>query len=384
MLVVIELQGTLLDALAEYKEAGSDEGSPDALMLRYMTRKAWLNNVPISGSFELTPLCNLDCKMCYVHLKRAEIAGKKLLSGEQWKSLIKQAVDMGLMYAKVTGGECLTYPDFDEVYLYLLSLGVQVEILTNGLLLTEDRIEFFKRYQPRVIQITVYGSDDDAYEAVTGKRAFSQVMDAIQRVKDSNLPLKIVITPSRFMLNDAEKLIHLVAALNVDYYINSGLFKPFENTGRSEDDIDIGFDDYIRLYKLKAELAGQEINNIGNTPLPEPNRKVDASLQVRGLKCAAGRRSFALTWDGRMKACTMLQSIEEQPLVIGFSEAWKRINEQAKEYMIPQECEQCTYSSVCPVCVVRHEIGTEQGHANTQICEETRRLIQEGLQKAPT
>ena len=26
------------------------------------------HDTPISGDFELTPLCNLDCKMCYVHL----------------------------------------------------------------------------------------------------------------------------------------------------------------------------------------------------------------------------------------------------------------------------------------------------------------------------
>lgn len=380
---MIDLQGTLLDALAEYNEAGSDEGSPQALMRRYLDRKAWLNGVPISGSFELTPLCNLDCKMCYVHLKRSDLEGKKLLSGEQWKSLIKQAVDMGLMYARVTGGECLTYPDFDEIYLYLLSFGVQVVVLTNGLLLTEERVEFFKRYQPSGIQITIYGSDDDAYEAVTGKRVFSQVMDAVQRVKKANLPLSIAITPSKYMISDAEKLIRMVASLGVSYNINPGLFEPFQNTGRSEDDIDIGFDEYVRLFRLKAELAGRVIKSIKDISLPEPKREIDSLAVTRGLKCSAGRRAFALTWDGRMKGCTMLQSIEEQPLKIGFAEAWKHINEQAKEYLIPQECEQCSYSSFCPVCVVRHEKGAQRGHANSQICGETKRLIQEGLIKMP-
>ena len=35
-------------------------------MMEERTREA---DVPYSGSFELTPLCNLDCKMCYVHLQ---------------------------------------------------------------------------------------------------------------------------------------------------------------------------------------------------------------------------------------------------------------------------------------------------------------------------
>ena len=35
-------------------------------MIQERTREA---DVPYGGSFELTPLCNLDCKMCYVHLQ---------------------------------------------------------------------------------------------------------------------------------------------------------------------------------------------------------------------------------------------------------------------------------------------------------------------------
>ena len=32
--------------------------------------------IPLSGTFELTPRCNLDCKMCYIH-KRANDASVK-------------------------------------------------------------------------------------------------------------------------------------------------------------------------------------------------------------------------------------------------------------------------------------------------------------------
>lgn len=31
-------------------------------------KKAFEDGIPISGTFELTPRCNFDCKMCYVHL----------------------------------------------------------------------------------------------------------------------------------------------------------------------------------------------------------------------------------------------------------------------------------------------------------------------------
>ena len=41
--------------------------------------KAAEKGIPLSGSFELTSRCNLDCKMCYIH-KRANDA--KVLADE--------------------------------------------------------------------------------------------------------------------------------------------------------------------------------------------------------------------------------------------------------------------------------------------------------------
>ena len=35
--------------------------------------KAFAEGIPISGTFELTPRCNFNCKMCYVHLKEQDI-----------------------------------------------------------------------------------------------------------------------------------------------------------------------------------------------------------------------------------------------------------------------------------------------------------------------
>ena len=45
---------------------------------QYLGFKAREKNLPISGSFELTPLCNLDCKMCYVHLQQIHKVWKLL------------------------------------------------------------------------------------------------------------------------------------------------------------------------------------------------------------------------------------------------------------------------------------------------------------------
>ena len=44
----------------------------------------WLNRrLPVTGLFELTPRCTLDCKMCYVHMTPEQMGERRELSTEQ-------------------------------------------------------------------------------------------------------------------------------------------------------------------------------------------------------------------------------------------------------------------------------------------------------------
>ena len=102
--------------------------------------------------------------MCYVHLTPQQMGERCLLPTDVWLDLINQAEKAGMTKAALTGGECLTYPGFDEIYLHLQTLGIRTAVLTNGILLNEDRIRFFQRYPPALIQLTLYGASEDEYE----------------------------------------------------------------------------------------------------------------------------------------------------------------------------------------------------------------------------
>ena len=105
---------TLRALLRELDEQGVTDYRRYRQVRRFLSFKAREKNLPLSGSFELTPLCNLDCKMCYVHLQKEQLRGAALLSAAQWQGLMAQAVDAGMLYAALTGGECLTHPGFRE------------------------------------------------------------------------------------------------------------------------------------------------------------------------------------------------------------------------------------------------------------------------------
>jgi radical SAM protein with 4Fe4S-binding SPASM domain len=344
---------------------------------KFMNFKAREKNVPISGCFELTPLCNLSCKMCYVHLNRDQMGGAELLPTETWKDIMTQAVEAGMMYARVTGGECTTYPGFKELYLHLASMGVEVTVLSNGILIDEDMCDFFVAHPPAGIQITLYGASEDAYERVTGRRVFARVMENILRLQEAGIPLTMAVTPNAFM-TDGTEVVRLLHEKGLSFGINPGIIEPRKETGRGIEDASL--DTYVAMIRLQRELEGS---------LPEPECEPDDLPDVanggaegeapRGVRCGAGRSGFSVSWNGNMLPCNTFPCEPANVLELGFSESWRRTNAQARNFPLPVECQGCSYESACKHCVAEHASGADPGHASPAVCRWGKKMVEEGL-----
>lgn len=368
---------TLRALLARLNEQGVSDYRRYQAVRRFLSFKAREKGVPISGSFELTPLCNLDCKMCYVHLNKEQMKGAQLLTTDQWKDIMQQAIDAGMMYAELTGGECLTYPGFKELYLFLRSRGIEAAILSNGLLMDKEMVDFLKANPPPVIKVTLYGASEEGYERVTGKQVFARVMENIRRIRDAEIPIHISITPSAFM-TDGEEIIRLLHGEGFEYSINSAIIQPREDTEREKADAEI--DLYVSMLKLQRELQGREVE-----PECEPESLPDVggnqTESPKGVRCGAGRSGFTVGWQGDMRPCHVLPCELQNVLKMGFAEAWKRTNELANNYPRPAECEGCAYKGSCKHCVAEHASGASVGHASPAICAWVQRMVAEGLRK---
>ena len=139
--------------------------------------------------------------MCYVHLTKEQMACP-LLSADEWKGLMTEACENGMLRAILTGGECLTHPGFREIYGHLKSLGCEVTVLSNAALLDDEWLRYFEKYRPGAICVTLYGDSEDAYERVTGQRVFERVLSHIRAIREAGLPLEISVTPNRRLGED--------------------------------------------------------------------------------------------------------------------------------------------------------------------------------------
>ena len=365
--------------LKKLKEQGYDRTLHYNMLIDQLDQKARIKGIPLNGQFELTPLCNFDCKMCYSHLSKDLMCNELLLTVDQWKKIVDEAYSAGLMRVTLTGGECLTYPGFKELYLYLHSYGCEIRVLTNGTLLDDSWIAFFRDHPPALIQISLYGGNDDVYERVTGRRMFSVVSANIHRVIDAGLPVTLAVTPSKYMGKDIFDTIRTAHAFGIQYAMPTFLIDPKEETGRSGEDHEMDLDTYVEACKLKYELDGKEPGSIDAELLPPPGGPYH-DCGLLGLDCGGGRSTFDIDWNGAMYICNYFRSVVCYPLTEGFLPSWNKLHQVAVSWNRVPECIECPYEPLCTRCEIRKSNFGKNGKQTPMLqCNQIKRLVQNGV-----
>lgn len=341
-----------------------------------MMQSAKITKTPINATFELTPRCNLDCKMCYVHNQDSNALRDRELSTDTWKRIFDEAYDCGLMFASLTGGECLLRHDFKELYLHLWKKRVYITVMTNGVLLDDEYVAFFKTYKPQNIRISLYGSSEDGYRKVTGHRGFERATAAIRSLIAAGIDVKVSVTPSSYIKDDYISILRLCRENKWKYI--PGEFHLVENRDDPEkNDHYLTEEEIIGLAKEKALLSGpltpveHELPPCGGTCTQAP----------KGLACNAGKISTVVSWDGRMLLCTAIPVSKASVLEMPYAQAWEKTKEAAQELLLGAECVDCPYDKLCPRCPAMRLTGFYTGHCNPKVCDVTRRLVAAGVKK---
>lgn len=341
-----------------------------------MGAAAKATKTPIHVTFELTPRCNLDCKMCYIHDQDSNAQRDKELTTEDWKRVFDEAYACGMMFASLTGGECLLREDFKELYLHLWKKRVFITVMTNGTLLNEEHMTLFKTYRPERVQISLYGSSEAGYRKVTGHKGFEKVVTTIRGLMEAKIPVKVALTPSSYMKDDYIATLQFCRESGFQY--SSGVFTmiPKRNDACC-DEHNLSIDEIVSLSIERALLSNSlKKNNSILPPCGGENKEAP-----RGMECNAGRTSLSVSWDGRMCLCTGIPVSKASVLEMSYAEAWEKTKEAAEEILLGMECVGCPYDKLCPKCPALRLTGLHTGHCNPKVCEVTRKLVAAGVKK---
>lgn len=349
----------------------------------YLVQSATEKRIPLGGSLELLPLCNMNCDMCYVRLSREEMERKgRIRSVDEWVALAEEMRSQGVLFLLLTGGEPLLYVGFKELYLKLLQMGMIVTINTNGTLIDENWAEFFGTHKPRRINITLYGKDEDTYESLCHYRAgFYKTLRGIELLKKQNVDVKLNGSLTIENCDTVERLMDIADELGVPIQIDTYMYpasrerdKGFQEETRLDPEEAAKAKIRIAKHRLGEEFSSycEQIWTRGHLPEPET-----AECSIR---CRAGKSSFVITWQGKMMPCTMMQGIAYDVFDMGFAASWSNMVEAVECIKVSENCALCAQREICQSCAACAMLETGDYDGTPEyLCRFTKTLL-EGIE----
>lgn len=327
--------------------------------------KADMMNIPIGGSMELLPLCNMDCKMCYIHMSKSEMSQRgKMLSLQEWISIAQKAKEAGVLFLLLTGGEPLLYPEFKELYMELTNMGFVITINTNGTLINEAWADFFAERPCRKINITLYGKDDETYAQLCGNpNGFSQVTHAVELLKQRNIPFQFNFTGTPYNIEQLSDIYEYTKSIGVPMRFVTNIFPPLRKEQEG-----------IIVPRLTPQQCAQA--HIDGIKITQPNALIPVYVHnylkrlkepiatwSTGKRCRAAISGFWINWRGELLPCGMFDKPKASLLHTSFQSAWKEICSKFQNAPLCQECEGCKKRNICHVCMANcyTETGSTDG-----------------------
>ncbi len=354
----------------------------EPVITEYLHIKASRLGIPLNGTFELTPLCNMNCRMCYVRMDRKQQeAVRPLRTAEEWLVLGEEAKERGMTYLLLTGGEPFMRPDFRQIMQGLHRMGFVLSINSNGTMINEETVEWLKETPPVRINITLYGASDETYERLCqNPRGFTQVTKAIHLLKEAGILVKLNCSVTPYNAEDLEQIFSFAEKEKLVVQATSYMFPPLrrdaskvgwndrfsaEESARQEAWINVyqnGREAYLKYMESEemAALSGdieEDCMMVGEEDRDEDTHEKEGDR----IRCRAGKCSFWVTWDGRFLPCGMLPG--ENALNVfeaGFDAAWEQTQAEAAAIRLPVRCSTCSLKDKCRACAAM--VYTESGN----------------------
>ena len=337
-------------------------------------------HVPLGGTFELTPRCNLRCKMCYIRLDKSqmELIGREK-TAEEWIAMAKEAAEAGTLNLLITGGEPLIREDFEEIYTALSTMGFIITLNTNATLMTPDLLKLFKKYPPTATNVTLYGASSQTYEKICGNPdSFYKTLHGLDLLSQVPTELEVRTTFIKDNRHELEEIRTISNRYTKRFAINVMVNKAVRGAGSDVQNCRLTPTQMFDLTEANAEYY-KTLNKPIEIAL-EKNMDTDNDIQAKDygfdlppkiITCLAAKSMYWITWDGKMLPCGSFTSPYTLPFEEGFKPAWDGLPFLFEDILLPQECLRCEYAdgkcSNCPA-ILQTESGSYE-KISQYICE---------------
>ena len=321
----------------------------------------------ISFDLEITARCNNNCRHCYINLPADdEKAQENELSFNEIKKIIDEAVSLGALWCLITGGEPLLRKDFFDIYLYLKKKGLLVSVFTNGTLITRKHMEFFKKYPPRDIEITVYGVTQETYERITRvPGSFNAFMNGLNLLLEQGIKVRFKTMALRSNINELSEISRFCRERTKDSFrFDPFLHLRFDRNQKKNEEIKserLSAEEIVDIEKRDPERFQALEKRCDKLIMPELAHTSCAHL----FRCGAGNGSFSVSYNGFFRLCSSLwhKDCIYELKKGNLKEAWQNfipkvrdMRSDRKEFL--EKCRKCSIVNLCMWCPACADLET--------------------------
>lgn len=321
---------------------------------------------------ELTERCDNDCIHCCINLPAGDVSARaREMSTDQVRGILDQAADLGCLQVRLTGGEPLLRPDFEDIYLHARRSGMKVLVFTNARRITAHLADLWRRIPPLVaMEVTAYGMHRESYEAVTRvSGSFAQFRRGVGLLLDREIPFVVksaLLPPNRHEIDEFETWARSLPGMET----GPGYSMFFDLRNRRDDETK---NDLIRSLRVSPE---EGVAVLSRNEAKYRKEMAEFAAKFMGpsgdllFTCGAGH-SVSIDAYGRAQPCMGLRAPELTVDVLESSltdalerfEALRDLRATNPEYL--RRCAVCSLKGLCEQCPAKS--WTEHGVLDTPV-----------------
>ncbi len=314
-------------------------------------------------SIELTDGCNLRCVFCYLGTRKKD-RKFKFIEKDKLLDFLEICYIHGLSVVELTGGEPLLHPDFIEIFNYCAKKFDIVGVLTNGLLLKENKVKELSKYKDKIfVNISLDSYDEKMHDYLRGVNgAHKAAVNAIKLLSKYGIKSRAAMTVVPETVGQITETMKFAKEIGATYF-NYNPVLPF---GYGEELKGSKFDWDTLTEETRKYLYQTELNLFENYNDYIPY--VDNIDEIKN--CGAGFKSFSLDAHGELKLCAMGGRNESFGNV--FNEDFERLFSKdvfklLRDLHAPSKeiCLDCEFANYCHKCVLR---GMQKSQEKKEKC----------------
>jgi len=317
--------------------------------------------LPILGEIAVTYRCNNACLFCYAGCGAAacggmprDLAGGREMTLAEVKRVLRIFKDEAkIPFFSLTGGEPLLRPDLEQMISHARSLGLHVNLITNGILADPRRARSLFAAGLRTAQVSIEGNEPSMHDELTARPgSFQKTLAGIHNLQASGVSVQTNTTVSAVNAAAAPLMPAFLKTLGVKRFAMNLYLPPGSDKAEAGPFAERLFVPYAKagavVEAVRSAARAEGLTFYWYSPLPHCHYNTIA----RGLgnkSCAAMDGLLSVSPAGHVLPCSSYPESMGSLLDMEFRDIWfsARAGHFKNKRYAPDECAGCGSFTAC-------------------------------------